>query len=160
RGAPAQALALAASGLDAAERLDAPGFRATARLSIGLAHLLERNWDEAIAAIRDAKRIATPETIGPNQYLMVLARLAEACLGKGDRQTGPPQKVVVGHADKSAVSPPLAALAAPAARGRAGSDISEMARPPRPKGPHKKTLVWDPVVQSSPLGPAAAPPPT
>ena len=84
RGAPAQALAHAASGLDAAERLDAPGFRATARLSIGLAHLLERNWDEAIAAIRDAKRIATPEMIGPNQFLMVLARLAEACLGKGN----------------------------------------------------------------------------
>src|SRR5262249_588110 len=40
--------------------------------------------DEAIAAIREAKTIATPETIGPNQYLVILARLAEACLGKGN----------------------------------------------------------------------------
>ena len=62
------------------------GFVPSARLFIGAAHLLEGNYDEAIAAIREAKTIATPEMIGPNQYLMVLARLAEACLGKGNRQ--------------------------------------------------------------------------
>jgi tetratricopeptide (TPR) repeat protein len=66
--------------------LDAPAFRASARLFIGAAHLLEGSYDEAIAAIREAKTIATPEMIGPNQYLVVLARLAEACLGKGNHQ--------------------------------------------------------------------------
>ncbi len=86
RGVPSEALAHARAALETAERLDAPGFRASARLFIGAAHLLEGSYDEAIAAIREAKTIATPEMIGPNQYLMVLARLAEACLGKGDWQ--------------------------------------------------------------------------
>src|SRR5262249_8762693 len=79
-----EALAHARTALETAERFDAPGFRAMARLFIGRAHLLEGNYDEAIAAIREAKTIATPEMIGPNQYQMVLARLADACLGKGD----------------------------------------------------------------------------
>ena len=86
RGAPSEALAHARAAFETAERLDAPAFRASARLFIGAAHLLEGNYDEAIAAIREAKTIATPEMIGPNQYLMVLARLAEACLGKGNWQ--------------------------------------------------------------------------
>jgi adenylate cyclase len=86
RGAPREALVHAHASLELAERLDAPGVRASARLFIGNAHLLEGNYDEAIAAIREAKSIATPEMIGPNQYLMVLARLAEACLGKDDRE--------------------------------------------------------------------------
>ncbi len=84
RGAPGEAVAHAGAGLEAAERLDAPGFRAIARLAIGAARLLEKSYDEAIAAVRDAKTIATPEMIGPNQFLMVLGRLAEAYLGKGD----------------------------------------------------------------------------
>src|SRR5262249_16641537 len=84
RGAPREALAHASAALEMAERLDAPWFRASARLFIGAAHLIERNSDEAIAAVREAKAIATPEMIGPNQYLIVLARLAEACLGKGN----------------------------------------------------------------------------
>src|SRR5262249_57181690 len=86
RGAPSQALAHARTAFEMAERLDAPGFRAAARLFIGRAHLLEGHYDEALAALREAKSIATPEMIGANQYVMVLARLAEACLGKGDRQ--------------------------------------------------------------------------
>jgi tetratricopeptide (TPR) repeat protein len=86
RGVPSEALAHARAAFEIAERLDAPGFRVYARLFTGAAHLLEQNYDEAIAAIREAKTIATPEMIGPNQYLVILARLAEACLGKGDYQ--------------------------------------------------------------------------
>src|SRR5262245_11885216 len=55
RGVPSEVLAHARAVFETAERLNAPGFRASARLFIGASHLLESNYDESIAAIREAK---------------------------------------------------------------------------------------------------------
>ncbi len=84
RGHSAEALRHAREAFETAERLGALGFRATARLALGGAHLLMRSFDEAIAAFDDARSIAPRDVHGAAQWSALLARLAEAHLGRGD----------------------------------------------------------------------------
>jgi tetratricopeptide (TPR) repeat protein len=84
RGQAAEALRHAREAFETAERLGALSFRATARLALGGAHLLMRSFDEAIAAFDDARSIAPPDVHGAGQWSALLARLAEAHLGRGD----------------------------------------------------------------------------
>src|SRR5262249_15059999 len=74
-GHSAEALRHARAALDTAERLGALGFRATARFSLGGAHLLMRSFDEAIAVFDDARSIASPDVHGAGQWAGLLARL-------------------------------------------------------------------------------------
>ncbi len=84
RGHSAEALRHAREAFETAERLGALGFRTTARFSLGGAHLLMRSFDEAIAAFDEARSIAPPDVHGAGQWSGLLARLAEAHLGRGD----------------------------------------------------------------------------
>jgi class 3 adenylate cyclase/tetratricopeptide (TPR) repeat protein len=83
-GHSAEALRHAREAVETAERLGALGFRATARFSLGGAYLLMRSFDEAIAVFDDARSIASPDVHGAGQWAGLLARLAEAHLGRGD----------------------------------------------------------------------------
>src|SRR5439155_6682725 len=84
RGNSADALRHAREAFATAERLGALGFRATARFALGGALLLQRSFDEAIAAFEDARSIAPPDVQGAPQWSALLGRLAEAHLGRGD----------------------------------------------------------------------------
>jgi tetratricopeptide (TPR) repeat protein len=48
--------------------------------------LLAGDYDEALTLLDDASALATPESVGPNQRLMLRARLAEAHLHLGNRE--------------------------------------------------------------------------
>jgi tetratricopeptide (TPR) repeat protein len=84
RGDPPAALRHAREALSTAERLGALGYRAGARSALGAAHLMARRFDEAIAALEDAVAIASPDVQGLTNWSTLLARLAEAHLGRGD----------------------------------------------------------------------------
>ncbi|MGH7821026.1 MAG: hypothetical protein ACREQ9_14780, partial [Candidatus Binatia bacterium] len=76
----------ARDALEAAERMGLVGFRAGARLALGGAYLLGGNHADALAALEDAERTATADALAPSQRLTLLARLAEAHLGRGDEE--------------------------------------------------------------------------
>jgi adenylate cyclase len=86
RGEAREAVEHAGQALDTAERLGALGFRATARLALGGGHLLAGDYDEALTSLDDANALATPEAVGPNQRLVLQARLAEVHLHLGNRE--------------------------------------------------------------------------
>jgi len=86
RGEGREAVEHAEQGIEMTERLGAPGFRTTARLALGGALLVARDYAQARAALEDAFGLATPDSIGPNQMLMLRARLAEARFRTGDRE--------------------------------------------------------------------------
>jgi class 3 adenylate cyclase/tetratricopeptide (TPR) repeat protein len=84
RGDARDALRHGEMALDATERLGALGFRVIARMAIGAAHVLAGDYDQGLAVLEDAQRLATPESLGTTQHLQLLSRLAEAHLGRGD----------------------------------------------------------------------------
>jgi class 3 adenylate cyclase/tetratricopeptide (TPR) repeat protein len=86
RGEGREAVEHAEQAIETTERLGALGFRTTARLALGGAHLVARDHAQARAALEDASTVASAESIGPNQMLMLRARLAEARFHTGDRE--------------------------------------------------------------------------
>jgi class 3 adenylate cyclase len=84
RGDAADAARHALEALAIAEAMGANGFRGTARLALGGAHLLAGSFDEALDALEDAERVATLDGLSPGQRMSLLGRLALAHLGRGD----------------------------------------------------------------------------
>src|SRR5262249_31517464 len=83
RGDAREALRHARAGIDAAERLGVMSFRIGSRTALGGALQLAGSPEEALAAREDAERLAARETVGPNQRIILLSRLAEAHAGLG-----------------------------------------------------------------------------
>jgi predicted ATPase/class 3 adenylate cyclase len=86
RGLPGDALTHLPGAIETAERLGARGFRATARMAIGAAHVARGSYEEAIAALEEGRDMGSPEIVGPTQWIQLLARLAEAHLGRAENE--------------------------------------------------------------------------
>ncbi|MEE8557807.1 MAG: tetratricopeptide repeat protein, partial [Myxococcota bacterium] len=80
------ALAHGRSAVESAERYGSPYFSANAYRALGLAHLLNGEWNEAIPALRQGLSIVRDTRSALHLQAPILAQLAEAHLGAGDEE--------------------------------------------------------------------------
>jgi class 3 adenylate cyclase/tetratricopeptide (TPR) repeat protein len=81
---PADGLALACEAVDLAERLGSPMSRVAAHGGLGSAHLAREEYNEAIAAARDALEIARAAGIGLQYEAVQHSTIANSLLGLED----------------------------------------------------------------------------
>jgi tetratricopeptide (TPR) repeat protein len=86
RGEGREAVEHAEQAIETTERLGAIGFRTTARLALGGAHLIAGDYPQARAVLEDALAVASADSIGANQMLMLRGRLAVVRCHTGDRE--------------------------------------------------------------------------
>lgn len=83
-GDSVRALSLARAQVDYAERIGSPALRAGAYDSMGIAHLLRGEWDEAVHMLEHALAIARETGTFLQAEALVLANMAEAYRGRED----------------------------------------------------------------------------